>query len=244
MTQSQAWAWNNDKELNICARLLVKASRPAKPTIKTSAEIKAVPVDSRRMFVVTNSPAAIILHEMTHFSKVLAPVSPKQYVPPPPFCSIAIHCRSAAQNTNHRDTTHRRALDYAYGYYDSAKLAAGKYDRQCYVDMLQSMNSKGGGASSHVMCPKDKDKKTEGICPEARAIQNADSYKYIAAATYWGTEGKKAIALPAAKATKRDHPRELLDRTTTKCSENSADEDMLIDWIMEEPTAVTDLLST
>lgn len=223
------------------------------------------------MFVVTNSPAAIILHEMTHFTKVIAPVSPKQYVPPPTFCFIAVRCHGAAglkplalishagragarsalkkhraaQNADHQDTAHRRTLDYAYGFFDSAKLAAGNYNRQCYVDRMQSLSTKGGGASSHVMCPKDKTKKAEGICPEARSLQNADSYKFIAAPTYWATEGKKAIALPAAKATtKRDHPRELLDRTTTTCSENSADEDMLIDWIMEEPTDVTNLLST
>ncbi|KAJ4412893.1 hypothetical protein N0V82_008693 [Gnomoniopsis sp. IMI 355080] len=190
--------------------------RPEKPTIRTSAEVKALPVDNRRFFVVSNSVAAIILHEMTHFTKVTAPVSPKQ-----------------------------RALDYAYGYYDSAKLAAHEYDRQCYVNRLQSQNTKGGGASSHVMCPKSKDKTAEGICSPARAVQNADSYKFIAAPTYWGTVGKKPIALPAAKkTTKRNHPRELLDRTSAACSEGDAVEDMLIDWIMEEPTAETNLIST
>lgn len=151
----------------------------------------------------------------------------------------------ATQHTDHRNTTHRRALDYAYGYYDSAKLAAHEYDRQCYVKRLQSQNTKGGGASSHVMCPKSKDKTAEGICSPARAVQNADSYKFIAAPTYWGTVGKKPIALPAAKkTTKRFHPRELLDRTSAPCSEGDAVEDMLIDWIMDEPTAETNLIST
>lgn len=70
-------------DVNLCDILTVKSKRSTKPITKTGTELASLDAATRdKFFLVANSVTGTLLHELTHFAKVMVPVSPKQYASP------------------------------------------------------------------------------------------------------------------------------------------------------------------